>query len=98
MYGVKAFRLALGHVQHLHRAKFETSVSDPLNNVACVSGAHRIGLNDCEGKIPHLLSSVSLIVRKVLPPVRDLPRILADERESEMETINSSVSDFRLIF
>jgi hypothetical protein len=62
MYSIKAFRFATSQVQRLHRAQFEASVINSLNDVAAVSRAHRVGFDDCECKIPHLLFPISLIV------------------------------------
>jgi hypothetical protein len=47
MYGVEAFRLSQTHVQHFHRPKFESSVDDALDNVACVACADGVRLDDC---------------------------------------------------
>src|SRR5687767_8363130 len=51
---VEAFRFSQAHVQRFHRPKLETSVVDALNDVAAITRANGVGLDDSECKVPHL--------------------------------------------
>jgi hypothetical protein len=49
MYCIESFGFGQGHVQALQPPQFESGIIDPLNDVTCVAGAHRIRLDDSKG-------------------------------------------------
>jgi hypothetical protein len=55
MHRVETFRFPQAHMQQFHCPQLEAGIVDSLNDVTRVTRAYRVGFDNSECKIAHLL-------------------------------------------